>query len=261
VTALLEVRGLAKEFGGLRAVDDLSFTIERGSIVGLIGPNGAGKTTVFNLVTGHLRPTAGEVHFDGRRITGLPPFEIVRRGLGRTFQATVLYAESSVFENVLRGCAVRSRVGFWSGLLRTPSAAREEEHARDRAREWVRFVELDAVRDEQARHLPYGHQRALGVAIGLATEPSVLLLDEPVAGMNPEETAQMARLIRRVNETGTTVVVVEHDMSFVMQLCGTIVVMNYGKKIAEGSPERIRNDPAVIAAYLGVDEKTDARDP
>jgi branched-chain amino acid transport system ATP-binding protein len=254
VTPQLEVQGLSKHFGGLAAVDELAFTVARGGIVGLIGPNGAGKTTAFNLITGQLTPTAGEVRFNGRPITGLAPYDIARLGLVRTFQSTVLYPESSVLENVLRGCAVRSRVGFWSGLLGSRAAAREDAEAHRRAREVLRFVELDGVRLETARNLPYGHQKALGIAIGLALEPELMLLDEPVAGMNPEESARTARLIRRVNEAGTTIVVVEHDMSFVMGLCRTIVVMNYGRKIAEGGPDEIRNDPAVVAAYLGVDE-------
>jgi branched-chain amino acid transport system ATP-binding protein len=250
----LDVQGLSKQFGGLAAVADLSFAVEPGGIVGLIGPNGAGKTTAFNLITGQLRPTAGQVRFNGRTITGLAPYDIARMGLVRTFQSTVLYPESSVLENVLRGCAVRSRVGFWPGLVRSRAAAREEADTRARARDLLRFVELDAVGSEAARNLPYGHQKALGIAVGLATRPELMLLDEPVAGMNPEETARTARLIRRVNQAGTTIVVVEHDMSFVMGLCRTIVVMNYGRKIAEGRPDEIRNDPAVIAAYLGVDE-------
>jgi branched-chain amino acid transport system ATP-binding protein len=255
----LDVRGLSKHFGGLAAVDELSFTVEPGSIVGLIGPNGAGKTTAFNLITGQIPPTAGEVRFGGRRITGLPPYDIARLGLVRTFQSTVLYAESSVLENVLRGCAVRNHVGFWPGLLGSRRAARENAATSARALELLRFVELDTVASELARNLPYGHQKALGIAIGLATQPELMLLDEPVAGMNHEETARTAQLIRRVNEAGTTIVVVEHDMSFVMGLCRTIVVMNYGRKIAEGPPDEIRQDPAVVAAYLGVDEDADAR--
>jgi len=254
----LEVQGLSKHFGGLAAVDALSFAVARGSIVGLIGPNGAGKTTAFNLITGQLPATAGTVRFKTRTITGLPPHDIARMGLVRTFQSTVLYSESSVLENVLRGCALRSRVGFWTGLVGSRRAAREAAETHARALELLRFVELDAVRDEAARNLPYGHQRALGIAIGLATQPELMLLDEPVAGMNPEETARTARLIRRVNEAGTTIVVVEHDMSFVMGLCHAIVVMNYGKKIAEGAPDEIRRDPAVIAAYLGLDEDVSA---
>ena len=250
----LEVQALSKHFGGLAAVDGLSFDVAQGSIVGLIGPNGAGKTTAFNLITGQLAATGGTVRFKGRTITGLAPYDIATMGLVRTFQSTVLYAESSVLENVLRGCAVRSRVGFWTGLVGSRRAAREEADTRDRALELLRFVELDAVRFEAARNLPYGHQRALGIAIGLATQPELMLLDEPVAGMNHEETARTARLIQRVNEAGTTIVVVEHDMSFVMGLCHTIVVMNYGKKIAEGAPDEIRRDPGVVAAYLGLDE-------
>ncbi len=257
----LDVRGLSKHFGGLAAVAELSFAVEPGGIVGLIGPNGAGKTTAFNLITGQLTPTAGHVRFNGRTITGLAPYDIARMGLVRTFQSTVLYPESSVLENVLRGCAVRSHVGFWSGLVRSRAAAREEAETRARALDLLRFVELDVVCSEAARNLPYGHQKALGIAIGLATRPELMLLDEPVAGMNPEETARTARLIRRVNEAGTTIVVVEHDMSFVMGLCRTIVVMNYGRKIAEGRPDEIRNDPAVIAAYLGVDEDAAAHGP
>lgn len=250
----LEVRDVSKHFGGLAAVDGLSFTVTHGSIVGLIGPNGAGKTTAFNVITGQLAPTRGTVSFNGRTITGLAPYEIARMGLVRTFQSTVLYADSSVLENVLRGCALRRRTGFWPGLLGTRAAAEDQAETHARALEVIRFVELDAAASELARNLPYGHQRALGIAIGLATRPELMLLDEPVAGMNPEETARTARLIRRVNEAGTTILVVEHDMSFVMGLCRTIVVMNYGRKIAEGSPDEIRNDPAVVAAYLGVDE-------
>jgi branched-chain amino acid transport system ATP-binding protein len=253
-TPQLEVREVSKHFGGLAAVDGLSFTVARGSIVGLIGPNGAGKTTAFNVITGQLPATRGEVRLNGRTITGLPPYEIARMGLVRTFQSTVLYADSSVLENVLRGCAIVRRAGFWSSLVGSHAAAEDEVETRAWAEEVIRFVDLEAAASELARNLPYGHQRALGIAIALATRPDLMLLDEPVAGMNPEETARTARLIRRVNEAGTTIVVVEHDMSFVMGLCGRIVVMNYGRKIAEGSPDEIRNDPAVVAAYLGVDE-------
>jgi branched-chain amino acid transport system ATP-binding protein len=250
VGRVLEVTGLRKEFGGLVAVDDLAFALDEGQLLGLIGPNGAGKTTVFNLVTGHLRPTAGEVRFRGLRVTGLPPWEIVERGLARTFQSTVLFGESSVLENVLRGCALRVPAGRVAGLL----GSRREAGMRARAHELLSFVELEAVQDERARNLPYGHQRALGVAIALASQPQVLMLDEPVAGMNPEETRRMAALIRRVNAAGTSIVVVEHDMSFVMQLCRHIVVMNHGRKIAEGTPEAVRTNEAVVVAYLGVDD-------
>lgn len=247
---VLEVTGLRKEFGGVVAVDDLAFALDEGQLLGLIGPNGAGKTTVFNLVTGHVRLTAGEVRFQGQRVTGLPPWEIVKRGLARTFQSTVLFGESSVLENVLRGCALRAPEGRVAGFL----GSRREEGMRARAHELLSFVDLEAAQAERARNLPYGHQRALGVAIALASQPQVLMLDEPVAGMNPEETQRMAALIRRVNAAGTSIVVVEHDMSFVMQLCRHIVVMNQGRKIAEGTPEAVRTNEAVVVAYLGVDD-------
>jgi branched-chain amino acid transport system ATP-binding protein len=247
---VLELTGLRKHFGGLVAVDDLSFRVEAGQVVGLIGPNGAGKTTVFNLVTGHLRPTAGEVHFRGQRITGVAPWDLVTLGLARTFQSTVLFSESSVLENVRRGAAVRERIGLLGGFL----GSRRDDETRERALEILRFVELDGVRDERARNLPYGHQRALGVAIALASRPALLMLDEPVAGMNPEETLRMAGLIRRVNAAGTSIVVVDHDMTFVMRLCQHIVVMNYGRKIAEGAPDEVRRNAGVVAAYLGVDD-------
>jgi branched-chain amino acid transport system ATP-binding protein len=250
MTAILEVKGLSKHFGGLLAVDQLELSVGAGQVAGLIGPNGAGKTTVFNLVSGHLAPTAGEVYFEGRRITRMPPWDLVKLGLVRTFQSTVLFSESTAMENVLRGCAVRQRVGAVRRFL----GSRDDQRTRERAFELLRFVELDGVHDERARNLPYGHQRALGVAIALASEPKVLMLDEPVAGMNPEETLRMAALIRRVNAGGTTIVVVEHDMTFVMQLCQHIVVMNYGRKIAEGAPEDVRTNAAVVSAYLGVDD-------
>ena len=248
---LLEVRGLSKQFGGLAAVADLSFTVEPGSIVGLIGPNGAGKTTVFNLITGQLAPTAGEVRFTGRKITGLAPYDIARMGLVRTFQSTVLYPESSVLENVLRGCAVRSRVGFWSGLIGSRAAAQDGAETRARALDLLRFVELDGVRSEAARNLPYGHQKALGIAIGLATRPDLMLLDEPVAGMNSEETARTAQLIRRVNAGGTTIVVVEHDMSFVRALGVKVTVLHEGSMLAEGTLDQVSADQRVVEVYLG----------
>lgn len=254
MSALLEVRNLSKRFGGLTAVDDLSFELQQGCVMGLIGPNGAGKTTVFNLVSGRFQPSSGDILFKGQSVRNVPPHQRVQLGMVRTFQSTTLYHEASVFENVLRGCAARQRPGLWGYIPGTSEAAATERKTRERALALIDFVELSAARDELARNLPYGHQRALGVAIGLATEPELIMLDEPVAGMNPGETAQMAQLIRRVNEGGTTVLVVEHDMSFVMNLCQQIVVISNGRKIAEGVPEAVQKNADVVQAYLGGDD-------
>ncbi len=247
--SLLEVRDLSRHFGGLAAVNSLSFAVEEGAIHGLIGPNGAGKTTTFNVISGFYRPTAGEVVFGGRRISGLRPSRIAARGVVRTFQATTLFQELTVFENVLVGCHLHSRVGPIGALL--GSNRRIERETEARAGEILEFMGLDALRDDETVNLPHGHQRALGIAVALAARPRLILLDEPFTGMNPEETRRMMALVERVRNQGVTILLVEHDMQAVMGLCEQITVLSFGELLAEGTPDEIRADPAVIEAYLG----------
>ena len=247
--SLLEVRDLSRHFGGLAAVNNLSFSVDEGVIHGLIGPNGAGKTTTFNVISGFYRPTAGEVLFDGRRISGQRPSRIAARGVVRTFQATTLFQELSVFENVLIGCHLRSQVGPISALFGT--SRRAERASETRAAEILEFLGLGDRRDDETVNLPHGHQRALGIAVALAAEPKLILLDEPFTGMNPEETRQMMKLVERVRSEGVTVLLVEHDMQAVMGLCERITVLSFGELLAQGTPDEIRADPAVIEAYLG----------
>ena len=247
--SLLEVRELSRHFGGLAAVNSLTFAVEEGAIHGLIGPNGAGKTTTFNVISGFYRPTAGEVVFGGRRISGLRPSRIAARGVVRTFQATTLFQELTVFENVLVGCHMHSRVGPISALL--GSNRRIERETEASAQEILEFMGLGELRDDETVNLPHGHQRALGIAVALAAQPRLILLDEPFTGMNPEETRRMMALVERVRGQGVTILLVEHDMQAVMGLCEQITVLSFGELLAEGTPDEIRADPAVIEAYLG----------
>ena len=249
--ALLEIRGLSKHFGGLAALSEVDLDVFELEILGIIGPNGAGKTTLFNVVTGLLPPTSGWIRFRGEDITGLRADQIARRGIGRTFQASVLFGQATVFENVFTAFHMHYQQPEWKAFLRTPSARKEEELIRRKAMEVLEFMGLLPVKDELAANLPHGHQRALGICLALAINPKLLLLDEPVTGMNPVETAAMVELIRKIRDRGTTVVIVEHDMRAIMSLCDRIAVLNYGKKIAEGSPEEIRSNRQVIEAYLG----------
>ncbi len=247
--SLLEVRDLCRSFGGLAAVRDLSFSVEEGEIHGLIGPNGAGKTTTFNVVSGFYAPSAGEVLFKGRRISGLRPSRIAARGVVRTFQATTLFQELTVFENVLIGRHLRARAGPLSAML--GAGRRTERAAAARAEAILAFMGLADRRDEAAVNLPHGHQRALGIAVALAAEPALMLLDEPFTGMNPEETRRMMALVERVRGQGVTILLVEHDMQAVMGLCERITVLSFGELLAQGTPAEIRADPAVVEAYLG----------
>jgi branched-chain amino acid transport system ATP-binding protein len=250
---ILEAHGVTKQFGGLTAVNNVDFVIERGSICSLIGPNGAGKTTFFNMITGLYVPTAGTLIFDGQNIAGLKPNTVTQRGIGRTFQNIRLFQNMTALENVLVGQHARLKARLLGILLRSHSVVEEEERASARALELLDFVGLNPARaDDMSKNLPYGDQRRLEIARALATSPKLLLLDEPTAGMNPQETAALTRLIRRIREElDITVLLIEHDMKVVMDISERITVLDYGAKIAEGPPEVVRTNQQVIEAYLG----------
>ena len=249
---MLQIRGVTKRFGALAAVDDLSLTVEPGAIFGIIGPNGAGKSTLFNLVSGVSRPDAGRIEFLNENIAGLRSDVIARAGIARTFQNLRLFGFLSARENVLIGQHARLQATLLDSLLFTPRARREERFASARADELLAYVDLTSEADRFARNLPYGGQRRLEIARALAGEPKLLMLDEPAAGMNAQEKRSLIALVRSINAGGTTVVLIEHDMGVVMELCHRIAVLDYGVKIAEGDGAGIRANPRVIEAYLGV---------
>ena len=246
---LLQLDRVSKRFGGLMAVRDLSFAVEAGEIRGLIGPNGAGKTTVFNLISGFYRPTAGRIAHQGREIAGMRTSQIAERGIVRTFQHTTLFEQLTVLENILVGRHLHSRSGVIASLLGRDVLQRSEEAGK--ARKVLDFFGLADRADDTASSLPHGLQKALGLAVAAASEPKVLMLDEPFAGMNPQETQHMMTLVRRLRDQGMTILLVEHDMQAVMGLCDRITVMNFGELLTEGTPEEVRAHPAVIEAYLG----------
>jgi len=249
---ILKAANICHSFGGLMALKDVDFAIKSGEIVGLIGPNGAGKTTLFNLFTGHYAPTRGEIFFNNQRISGLKPYQITPLGIARTFQNIRLFGQMSVLDNVLTGQHCRTRTGLFGAIIRTQSSKKEESRAHKTAQEMLHFVNLGDKKNEYASNLSYGERRRLEIARALATDPTLLLLDEPAAGMNPQETADLIELIRQIRvKMDKTILLIEHDMKVVMGISERVAVLNYGRKIAEGTPGEVQKNEAVIKAYLG----------
>jgi len=249
--AILRVADVTKRFGGLVAVDRVSFDVERGKVFALIGPNGAGKTTLFNSVTGLFPPTSGHIEFEGRDITGARPHQVASRGIARTFQNIRLFDYMTALDNVRVGQHCRMRAKLWDALFKTPLERREEQAVEERAWDLLRFVGIERQAHNYARNLPYGQQRRLEIARALATDPRLILLDEPAAGFTPQEKVQLMRLMEKVIGEGITVFLIEHDMKVVMGVANRIVVLDHGEQIAQGPPEEVRRNPRVIEAYLG----------
>lgn len=251
MSAILEAKNVSKLFGGLRAVDDVSMSVKEGEIFGIIGPNGAGKTTFFNLCSGTYPVSSGHIFLHGEDITGKAPEEIARKGLARTFQNIKLFNYMTVLNNVKIGCHINTKTSVWDAMMHTKAYRRDETYALEHSMEVLRSVGLESLATENAGNLAYGVQRKVEIARALATNPSVLLLDEPAAGMNPNETWSLLEFIREIRKAGHTVVVIEHDMKFVMNLCDRVLVLNFGQKICEGTPDEVRNDVNVQQAYFG----------
>jgi len=251
---LLEVSGITQIFGGVTALEDVSFSIRKGDITGIIGPNGAGKTTLFNIVSGIYSQSSGTVMLNNIDVSGLPPDKLARLGMVRTFQNIELFGGMTVMENVMVGLHTKSSCGLLACSLRLPWSRREEHHIRAAARKWLEFTGITELADVTAGNLSFGKGRMLEIARALAVEPGIILMDEPAAGLNSQETVELARLIQRIRDLGITVVLVEHDMELVMDICDRIVVLNLGCKLAEGTPAEIQENHEVVAAYLGDDD-------
>ncbi len=248
---MLEVSGITQIFGGVTALKDVSFQVRKGDITGVIGPNGAGKTTLFNIISGIYTQTSGTITLDGKDVSGAPPEQLARLGMVRTFQNIELFSAMTVRENIMVGRHTRSSSGLLACSLKMPWVLREEKRIRAEAEKWMEFTGISDLADVSAGNLPFGKGRLLEIARALAVEPRIILMDEPAAGLNSQETLALAQLIRRIREMGITVVLVEHDMELVMDICDRIVVLNLGMKLAEGTPREIQENPEVIAAYLG----------
>jgi len=251
---VLEIGGLTKNFGGLVAIDNLELKVLRSEILGVIGPNGAGKTTLFNLICGFLRPTKGRIIFKGNDIIGLKPHKIAELGIGRTFQRTTLFMDSTVFENVLAGFHLAYKVDIIKTYLHTLESRKEAKLIKEKCAEILDLVGLVSLKDELAKNLSHGHQRSLGLGVALACNPALLLVDEPATGMNTQESQTMMNIVRGIRDTGITIMIIEHDMKVVMNLCDRIAALSFGQKIAEGLPEQIRQNKEVIEVYLGREE-------
>lgn len=248
---MLKLDGITKIFGGITALEDVSLSVNKDSITGVIGPNGAGKTTLFNIVTGLYTQTAGEVHLGGKNISFFTPEVLAGMGLVRTFQNVELFGQMTVLENVMVGLHTKSKSGIISCSFRLPHQIREERYIKERALHWLTFTGMADAAEITANNLPFGKGRLLEISRALAVEPKIILMDEPAAGLNSRETLVLANLIRKIRESGITIVLVEHDMELVMDICDSIIVLNLGKKLAEGTPREIQENPSVIAAYLG----------